>query len=161
MIAAVDLSILVQLYDNIVANSAVYKYGMKPAMTADSHGITGADCSGLSRYLLFKASGGKLNIPDGSQAQREWFEISGAHQLKQYSDITYADESRAFICFLKPGEHGTGAIGHVWIVHRLPSGDHVTIEAHGPEDAPIGSRPWDYHTLLNEWWSGFELNVIG
>src|ERR1022692_2895769 len=102
MIAAVSLSEIRRLYANIVANRAVYKYGMKPPMGADSHTITGADCSALSRYLLFKASGGKLDIGDGSQNQRAWFEQSGAHQLASYSDVLQADPSRAFICFLKP-----------------------------------------------------------
>ncbi len=157
----VDLKLMWSLYHNLGGNHAVYRYGMKPPLDADSHTITGSDCSGLSRYLCSKASGGKLLIPDGSQMQREWFEQSGAHKLARYSDILMADESRLFIHFIKPYTNGCGRVGHVFFTSKPPGHTQpLTIEAHGPENAQIQSRSWDYATLVREWYNGFEIPTI-
>jgi len=168
-ISPVSIELLETVFSRLERGGVSYGYGVKaPSLSVDTSEIVqqgSIDCSGFSRYALYKASGGKLIIPDGSQMQREYFESSGLHQLGQYADVTQADPSRLFICFIKPGEHGCGDVGHVWLVRRANSPDGNwkqevphTLESHG--GGGCTSRPWNYRTLLREWWNGFELPTV-
>ena len=112
------------------------------------------DCSGYIRYALYRATGGALIIPDGSQMQREWAEKAGLHKLAQYSDVeTYGADNRLFIAFIKPGENGSGSIGHVWGISGKPA---ETLEAHSSGVTP---RPWNTGILRREVYSVYEMPV--
>ena len=125
--------------------------------------ISAIDCSGATRYLAYNASEGKLVLPDGSQAQREWCEAqaknptSGVHLVSPYSNVnTYMTDARLFIAFIRPGYHGCGGVGHVWFVTNYNSAAGAdTLESHG--GAGIHSRPWNYRTLINEVYSAYTL----
>lgn len=124
-----------------------YRYGAKaPSPGCDSAKIEEIDCSGFSRWALYRATSGKLLIPDGSQMQLAWAEWAGLHRLSSYSDIgnyTLGDPSRLFIGFLRV-EAGVRSVGHVWLVRQGR-----TMEAHGPEGAPLTGRPWNTPVLLD------------
>src|ERR1017187_6878010 len=145
MLAKVDVKLIWTEYHAIVNNGAVYRYGGKPAYDKSPDEITGADCSGILAYLLHRGSHGLINLPEGSQDQRDVLEHSGNHQIVNYGDIAEADESRIFVHYIRPGYHGTGSIGHTFLTNKPHFHTKArSIEAHGPEGCQIGSRDWDY-----------------
>ena len=119
------------------------------------------DCSGFVRYILFQATDGALVIPDGSQAQREWFEAAAdrgdTHKLAQYSDAnTYISESRLFIGFIKPNTNGCGPVGHVWLIGQFDEDVSAeTMESYGGHG--VGSRNWNAIPLRTEVYSVYAL----
>lgn len=143
----------------MLANHVAYGYGVKaPSLDCDSSVIRLIDCSGDSRYLIAKATNGQWIIPDGSQAQREYFENSGLHKIAKYSDVQYANPARLFICFIKPNTNGCGDVGHVWMVgQKATHGSIETIESHGGKG--VDSRRWDTSVLVNQFYNGFEIPV--
>ena len=91
------------------------KWGLSLASLQNFIG-TRVDCSGFVRFLLFRASGGKIQLPDGSYVQKDYCKKQGFRRLKSYADVQYAarDSSRMFLCFMSPIP---GIAGHVWIVY--------------------------------------------
>jgi hypothetical protein len=119
------------------------------------------DCSGFVRYALYRATEGKLIIPDGSQVQREWCERQAAakllHKASKYENTNkYLTKERLFIAFIKPWTNGCGAIGHVWLIGQFDKDISAeTIESYGGPG--VGSRPWNARKLLREVYSVYEL----
>lgn len=68
------------------------------------------------RYAVYKATNGKLKIPDGSQVQREWCEKNKLNKLADYSEVGSTPAVSLFIAFIKPCENGCKSVGHVWFV---------------------------------------------
>ena len=134
---------------------------------ADLSSIKAIDCSGIVRLFLYRATGGKLVIPDGSWNQRQWFEdyannhAKEMHEIRDYSLINrYMTEKRLFICFIKPWTNGCGKVGHVWLTSEI-DGDRVadTLESHGGKNGGPDSRDWNASVLRKQFYSGFELPV--
>jgi hypothetical protein len=119
------------------------------------------DCSGFVRYLLYRATDAKLEIPDGSQNQREWCEQQAAakllHKVSKYENTNkYLTKERLFIAFIKPWTNGCGEIGHVWLVGQFNKDSFAeTMESFGGHG--VGSRLWNARTLLREVYSVYEL----
>jgi hypothetical protein len=169
-IVPVDLELMEQVFSVQERQGTAYGYGVKAdqgedangkpyTLERDSHTIKEIDCSGESRYLLAKATDQQLIIPDGSQAQREWFEAKAAagevHQIAHYADIPrYMTPRRLIICFIKPFTNGCGDIGHVFFLRQYDDAT-WSMESHG--GAGCTRRPWNYPTLKREFYNGFEL----
>lgn len=132
----IDLALMKTLFDR-TRGRVKYRLGAKCALDADSATITHIDCSGFSRWILYRASDGAIKMPDGSQAQLEWVRVQHWHKLASYWDVQHArkDPSRLFIAFLSP-KPGNAWPRHVWYVQAG-----VTMESHG--SGGVNSRPWD------------------
>lgn len=152
---------LLSVWSQLERQGVTYGYGVKaPRLDCEPKEIHSIDCSGLIRYVVYQSSVGRLVLPDGSQAQREYMEQSGAHKLARYEDVSFAVPGRVFLCFIKPWEKGCGAVGHTWIVTKWPQQSSPwTIESHG--GAGCTSRPAFYPVLLHEAFSAFELPTFG
>lgn len=139
----VDLKLLLQLHARC-EDRVRYGLGAKaPKLSAASHEIHKIDCSGYVRWLLYRASGGELVLPDGSWHQNK-FAASRFRKIMRYRDVTYADPSRLFLAYLPP----IPKIGHIWLVNRREHNGDVdvwTIESHGGHGA--NSRRWNYGVL--------------
>ena len=120
--------------------------GTKYGLGAKSHDLNSSpldapaiDCSGFLRYLLFKATGGTLLIPDGSTNQNDWAASQG---LKHYGKANYGNcenhDGFLRLCFCRAS--ASEPIGHVWLCYNG-----MTLESH----ASIGpsSRAWDTPVL--------------
>lgn len=176
-IAAVSLSILWSDLAQLERQGVTYGYGAKAEGSRDPRtgrrwnpNSTGhldtplstieyLDCSGYIRYALFRASAGKLILPDGSQMQRTWMEGKAAegdtHSIHAYYDeVAHMTATRLFINFIKPGVHGCGPVGHVFLL-ALHAGKSYTLESYGGNGP--GCRIWNAPPLSREWYSGFEI----
>lgn len=121
--------------------------------------IDNLDCSGWTRYGLFQATNGKLVIPDGSQAQREWCENNGLHKVNYPDANRYMTDRRLFIAFIKPFTNGCGEVGHVWLLTQYDKDSAAdTMESYGGHG--IGSRRWDYPVLRRQVFSCYELPTV-
>ena len=133
------LQIFLQVFRNLEGR-VKYLLGAKIDIGRDSADptIRRTDCSGYARFSFVKM--GFKNVPDGSQNQLAWFEASGWHRLKKYSDVRYAakDADRLFIAFMKPKFIGRRQIasGHVFFVYKGR-----TMESYYGRS--VGSRPWN------------------
>jgi hypothetical protein len=121
---------------------AKYGFGSKaPNLNGSLDRIRAIDCSGFARLAIYRATGGRAAVPDGSVNQREWAERLGLHKLQKYSDVQYAadDASRLFLCFIAPLVVAgvTLKAGHVWFVHCGK-----TIESSTPTRG-VGTRHWN------------------
>ncbi len=149
----VDLSLLHACYHGAQKAGCVYLYDAKPPVTADSSAVLQSDCSGMSRWLLARATQQGIiaaGFPDGSSNQHDWCRAQGLHSVA-YSDLHYTvnDPGRLFIAFEDPHP-----IGHVWLIQ---AGD--TIECHGPRGAHLGGRRWNDPVLVRIVSACFELPV--
>lgn len=116
-----------------------YLLGAKAPLDADTSEIKRIDCSGWSRYHIFRAMG--IKIPDGSQAQLAWAR-QNLRKLASYSDVEYAknDPTRLFIAFLSP-KPGAQWPRHVWLIR-----EGKTMESYG--SGGVNSRPWNAKVLM-------------
>lgn len=145
MRAQVKLAILFYFFAQQVLTGVSYLLGGKAKTLDAGPGDTKRiDCSGEVRLLLYKASDGKIKLPDGSWNQREycennWEEVS-------YDTVLNAKKGELFISFITAGVKGAGKIGHVWLTAQMD--DDVaaeTMESYGGHG--VGSRRADYGTL--------------
>jgi cell wall-associated NlpC family hydrolase len=95
-----------------------YAWGGKvqPISRREPHGVN-MDCSGATRWIMYHASEGKLNLPDGSTSQRDHCERMGFEKVP-YSKAIQDNTGAVFLCFawnLKAKER------HVWIVRMRAS----------------------------------------
>lgn len=154
----ISLSKLLSDAAQLERQGVTYKLGAKAhALSVPLSSIERLDCSGYIRYALFRATGGALIVPDGSQNIREWAENAGLHKVAHYSDCNkYLTAARLFICFIKPGANSAGSIGHCWLVGQF-DGDAAaeTLECCG--SLGVGSRSWDTGILKREFFSCYEL----
>lgn len=153
----VHIGLLNTIFNNEVNQGVDYEMGAKaPSLGVPTTSIHRIDCSGEVRYLDYRASDGKLILPDGSAIQHDWCEAQHQagklYKLTHYADVQYAknDASRLFICFIAPGAEGRGSAGHVWLVWMGQ-----TLESHG--GAGCDSRPWNTPVLLNHCCAAYEL----
>lgn len=125
-------------------------------LTTPPQTIDHIDCSGWTRYGLFNATGGKLILPDGSQAQREWCENNKLHKVNYPDTNRYLTARRLFIAFIKPFANNCGPVGHVWFVTQYDADSAAdTLESHG--GVGINSRAWNYPVLRQQVYSCYEL----
>ena len=132
-----SISIMRTLLAKLMARHVPYLWGGKaPSLDCDSNDITGIDCSGFSRWLAYRATGGALTLPEGSVAQHQW--AAANLTPATYHGIREYGKGRLFIAFENPNP-----VGHVWFV----DGDTcMTMESHG-HSGP-GSRQYDSDMFL-------------
>lgn len=154
----VSLDKLEEIFMEMDAAGVRYGLGAKaPYLDIEPSKIKEIDCSGFTRYAIFKASGGKITIPDGSQNQREWCEKM-LKPLNNYADVQNGGQRSLYVAFIKPWTNGCKGVGHVWFVTKLDSDNTPdTMESHG--GMGINSRRWDYLTLKRQVYSCFEVPI--
>lgn len=180
-IAPASITALISAFSQQIRLGVPYGYGAKAEGGADPRTghrwntrsthklstplstIDHIDCSGEVRKLLYDASGGKLEIVDGSQSQLAQFEAwanAGLVKEVRYRDAAaYMNKKRLFICFIKPGENGCGPIGHVFLlVSYDPDAAADTMESYGGHG--VGSRNWNTTVLLHETYKCFEIPTV-
>lgn len=136
----INLSVFMRVYGNL-RGKVKYRLGAKLPLALPSARAAGrrCDCSGFARYITAKATGGRVELPDGSTNQMRWCEKTGLHKLRKYEDVLYGDTSRLFIAFLAPRR---GKPGHVWFVRRLKDdAEPVTFECRSRHG--VSSRAWN------------------
>ena len=155
----VSLNKLEEVFSEMDIAGVKYGLGAKaPFLDIEPSKIKKIDCSGFTRYAIYKASSGKLTIPDGSQAQREWCEKK-LKKVDKYSDVTSGGKKSLYVAFIKPWTNGCQGVGHVWFVTKLDGDENPdTMESHG--GVGVNSRRWDYLTLKREVYSCFEVPII-
>lgn len=132
----INIDLLHQVFDHMHLKPTPYVFGQKaPSLKCDSNDITGIDCSGFVRYAIARASSQKTILPDGSQAQWEWFRNQANNQVADYKTAAKVKD-KLFICFIKE----TSSPGHVWLMYNG-----FTMESHG--GAGVSSRSWDTPVL--------------
>lgn len=147
-----------------------------PSILAQTKGAI--DCSGFSKLGLCRSTRGALTIADGSQNQREQFEAWATQGIVRQitnhtlgngtynpSQMNYRDAclnitgTRLFIHFIKPGVHGCGDVGHVFLTALYDDGNNGTkcgtLESHG--GGGCTSRAWNTPVLFREVYNTFEL----
>lgn len=130
----IDVDLLHTLHSRVEQEGNQYGLGDKVDIDADSSEVkdSDVDCSGYARWLLYRSTGNKFDIKDGSYIQHDYvkdlkFKVSSVESAKKKDGVVR-------IAFLPPGK--IGKIGHVALIHN---GE--TIESRsgtGPD-----SRPWD------------------
>lgn len=132
-----------------VTGKIAYGLGSKPSrlslspaeLVADRAPPAGIDCSGFVRWILYRASGGKVKIPDGSWNQRDHFrELARRASLpaSPYATCGLHDGVLRVAGFTKSERV---SVGHIWLVH-----DGQTAESHGGKG--VNRRPWDQRSLV-------------
>jgi cell wall-associated NlpC family hydrolase len=97
----------------------------------DTHGPTGNgfDCSGLTLYAIFQASGGRITLPHYTQAQQD--SPAGRpvpFDERQPGDLIFFTESGARDSHHVAIYYGTDSQGHDLVLHAPTEGRTVTIE---------------------------------
>jgi hypothetical protein len=109
--------------------------------------------------MIYRATGGRSTIPDGSQNELDWFlsqaGVDNISQVHPYSVVNLGAASIQFACFIKPHANGCGDIGHVWFVLKPLGGDAQTLECYG--GVGVGSRVWNSIPLVGEIYATFRL----
>lgn len=141
-----SIGLMWTLLNKLAARHVPYVWGGKaPSLDADSADITGLDCSGLSKWLAYRASNGGMTMPDGSDNQHHW--CNNNLQPAHYSAIREYGHGRLFIAFENPDP-----TGHVWFI----DGDTcTTLESYGHHGP--GSRQYDDPMFLRIVSACFEL----
>lgn len=133
----IDLAKLLDLH----ARMDKVKYGLGDKAnpkTAEPETIKSIDCSGYVRFVLYKASGGKVDCSPngGSWHQNEWCKA-------KLTAITYeaatagASDGKLRIAFYKPAK----GVGHVWLILNGK-----TLESYGGHG--VGRKAWDSRTSI-------------
>lgn len=122
----IDVKLLLDLSRRAMQPGDQYRLGGKaPKLTADSATIRGLgiDCSGYVRWILHRATGDELVMPDGSVQQGDWAESTG---FKRSSvDACLLADGVVRLAQLSPAVSRSG-IGHIALIH-----DGQTIESSG------------------------------
>jgi hypothetical protein len=131
-----DLGVLQRIHRRCVVSGNQYGFGSKVDISDSSDEVAGedVDCSGYVRWLLYRATGNKFDIKDGSWIQHDYIKDLGFKQ----STIQAANlkDGALRIAFLAPKALGPKAAGHVALILN-----DRTMESHsgtGPD-----SRDWD------------------
>ena len=127
------------LMDSLVGAHLDYQMGGKgdplslQAEEFSDHGITGLDCSGLVRWIIFHAMDqpSDFNFADGSAEQHEQIQAVGFKPSQNSDGLNHDGVIR--IAFLTP-EDG-GVVGHVLLIHGG-----ATAESYGGRGP--GFRTW-------------------
>lgn len=143
----IDVDLLVELSRRTVQPGNQYRLGGKaPKLTADSATIRGLgiDCSGYVRWILHRATGDELVIPDGSVQQAEWADSVG---LKRSTVEACALLDGVVRMAQLPPTASRSGVGHITLIL-----DGQTIESRG--GAGPDRRPWTgegWQALVNVW----------
>ena len=135
--ADVDIDLLLELSRRTCQPGNQYRLGGKaPRLSADSATIAGLgiDCSGYVRWLLFRATGDELVIPDGSVNQGDWADAVGLKESEPAACLR-TDGALRLAQWRNPG-----GVGHIALVHN----GH-TMESHGgagPARRVWGNTGW-------------------
>lgn len=141
--ARISIGQLELLLNRLEDNGVGYRLGAKaPSLHSEPGTFHNIDCSGFARWAAFKASDGLFRMPDGSADQHEWCVRQGFERADYRAAGEQAHPNKLFIAFITPQSSPEG-IGHVWF---LNSGS--TLESHG--GGGPDSRPWNYHTLIDQ-----------
>lgn len=133
----IDLPLLLSLVGK-VQRRVKYRLGAKaPSLDCDSTEINSIDCSGWVRYLIYRATHGKVTMPDGSWTQHEWCKRQGFKKCA-YANAGLLD-GRLRLAFINP----TNVPGHVWIIHNGQ-----TIESYGGRGP--SRRCWNVRVLTRD-----------
>lgn len=109
----IDVGLLLTLVGRTVKPGDQYKLGGKaPSLDADSSQIGPIDCSGYLRWLLHRATGNRLVIPDGSWHQKGWAESVGFKETVVASGAL--QDNRIRLAYMKPLR--PGGVGHIALV---------------------------------------------
>lgn len=128
-----DIPLMLTLSERTCQPGNQYRLGGKaPSLKADSATIAGIgiDCSGYVRWILHRATGDDLVIPDGSVNQADWCREVG---LKS-STVGLCGESDGAVRLAQWSN--PGGVGHIALVHNGQ-----TIESHG-KAGPNGFGCW-------------------
>src|SRR5262245_61608512 len=119
---------LLELCAALMDGHIEYSMGAKARpLTADPADIKVIDCSGFTRYLIYRATDGQVNMPDGSDEQNAWCKRRSLRSEK-YMHVAGLKDGNLRIAFI-PREYKDGKLaraGHVWLVM-----DGKTLESHG------------------------------
>lgn len=85
-------------------------YPIKDGTPEESH----VDCSGFVRWFTYHASGGTVNMPDGSWVQRVWCKDEGFEYV-DYSKAIADKSDSVYIAFYAPVPP---RVGHVWLIRK-------------------------------------------
>lgn len=139
MTIELDRPLLIELMKKTMGGRVRYRLGAKaPTLDCDSSIIHEIDCSGYVRYLIHRATHGRVTMPDGSFIQRDWCKSEGFRKC-DYADCAKLD-SVLRIGFITPTKHEAG---HVWMIC---SGQ--TIESRGGKGP--SRRPWHTRVLTRD-----------
>jgi hypothetical protein len=134
----------------------LYGYGDKPALDADSSTISRADCSGFTRWVVYRASG--VTIPEGSVEQHAWAQAN----LKSVPFVEARNDqtNRMFQCFIVPSDVNDN-IGHTYFLQNGSSFECCGGEQYSPiydkdVDGVMSRVIADTPVLLNETSVSFE-----
>lgn len=129
---SLNVARMAQLTAACRAADVSYGLGSK-APSLDSEPGTGfkrIDCSGFVRWLIWKASGRTVRMPDGSWIQHEWIREHGFKQSTVEAGKLL--DGRVRVAIMTP--HG-GGVGHIALIHNGR-----TMESHGGKGPD--RRPW-------------------
>lgn len=133
-----DIDLLYRCHENAMKHNPGYSLGGKPpSLSAHANQLEGIDCSGYVRWLLYRATDGRVQMPDGSWFQEQWCQGGG---FKKTSYLLHGKlrDNRLRIAFIRASGK---KVGHVWLIHNGR-----TIESYGGKGP--GSRWWLTPALL-------------
>lgn len=141
--AFIDKGYLLELCGQLMDGHISYGMGAKAkSLDLEPSQIKSIDCSGFTRYLIYKASGGQIKMVDGSDEQRDWCKKHGLRSQK-YSEVAGLSDGCLRIAFI-PRTYKNGKsvppYGHVWLVM-----DGQTIESRGGKGP--SRRSWSSSAL--------------
>jgi hypothetical protein len=146
----INAAVLLDLARQLMDGHIKYGFGSKARFQTKPEEIKAIDCSGFVRYLIYKATDGQVQMPDGSWNQDHWCKTS----LLERADYATAASMDGWlrIAFIpvkkatagRPGHPGhKGHAGHVWLVLNG-----LTLESHGGKGPD--RRPWDTAVLKSQ-----------
>ncbi len=146
--AKISINTLIHLLGQLEHHGVGYRLGAKaPSLHSEPGTFHNIDCSGFARWASFKASNGLFRMPDGSADQHEWCERQGFEKARYRDAGEEGHPNKLFIAFITPQSSPEG-VGHVWFLTGDGAGHSVTLESHG--GCGPDSRPWNYHTLIDQ-----------
>ena len=111
----------------------------KAAFSEDAANVTALDCSGYTKFILYKASEGKIKLPGGSWNQNDWCKKQGLKTEVYKKAAGKSDNILRLGYFKKTAKMN---YGHIWLVLNGQ-----TLESHGSRG--VNRRRWNTGILLN------------
>jgi hypothetical protein len=141
----IEYSRLIDVSNQLMDGHVKYSYGAKAALDKEPSDVTALDCSGFSRYLLYKASNTAIVLPNGSANQKVYCDNQKLTKV-EYSTCGEKDGWLRIGFLAKNGS----VPGHVWLIL-----DSLTLESCG--DKGPTRRPWDQGVLKKNIWACYKL----
>lgn len=133
----VNYKSILSVHHELMIKGVPYEWGAKPKIGCPVTDVHTSDCSGYIRWLLYYASTGKIELPEGSADQHSFFE--DRVPLTHYH-VNDTAQTLLTINFIEPTDVHAG---HVWLC-----AERTTFECYGGHG--VGSRPWAAKILLTE-----------